>query len=294
MKLHSSYFSLLILSAVLAVEIILLIVFFPEAFRSDQILHHAIVLFAVLLWFAYRLEPWASLPARFDRAVGAALIPGVLLFAAALPVGWFWLALIGVAFTVCAITALTVRPRSRWLLFAVASPLLLFALLALVYPHADWPLRMLSGHGAAFLLELIGKDPQLGLLSQGETVYLILVVNQHPFHVAAECNGFGIFGAALLVTVPLILFQRVGGSDAFLVAFLAAFLAMVGNLLRMVVIVLLAPRWMDHYHLMHEIVGVLAFYLVLIFMIWLVRGFGNDNPLPGNRRSKIASESCEN
>jgi len=280
MKFRPPYLSLWIVSSVLVLELLLLALFFIGVFHSDQILHHVIVLFGVLLWFAYQLEPWARIPSRFDGIAGANLLIGILLFAAALTWGWLWLALVGVAFTVRSLTALVIPPRSEWILLTVAMPFLIFALLLLMYPYADWPLRMLSGRGAAWLLELLGSDPQLGLLTKGEAVYLILVVHQHPFHVAAECNGFGIFGAALLVTAPLLFLQRVGWGDTILIAFLAAFLAYAGNLVRMAVIVLLAPRWMEHYQLMHEIVGTIAFYTVLLFLIWLVRGFGSDQPLP--------------
>jgi len=100
--------------------------------------------------------------------------------------------------------------------------------------------------------------------------------------VAAECNGFGLLGTTLILTAAFILYRRVGWLDGFLLIPTGVFVAVVGNLLRILVIIGLAPHVGDRYLLMHEIVGTIVFYGALAVQWWLLVGFGKS-PLP--RRS---------
>ena len=108
-------------------------------------------------------------------------------------------------------------------------------------------------------------------LMQGEQALpmLILWVNQHPFHVASECNGFGVILTSLLVAFLLGLYRRLGAMDLLLNIAVGCFIGFVFNILRIVVIVLLAPALLEHYLLMHEIVGGITFWGCLI-LVWLL------------------------
>lgn len=146
----------------------------------------------------------------------------------------------------------------------------LFVGLALLLSVFDWPLRTLAGEWAAVSLPWIGLQTELGLYRGGVEPMLILIANGKPFHVAAECNGFGLLSSSLLMALILLLYRR--GSWLYKAPWMvvAAVLGLVFNYLRIVVIILFAPIvGSDHYMLMHEIVGTLATYGCLA-LIWFI------------------------
>lgn len=145
-----------------------------------------------------------------------------------------------------------------------------FLLLSLFMQPLDWPLRGLAGQWSASALQFIGKTVELGLVgSEGGPPKLILWVEQHPFHVASECNGFGIILTSLLIALLLALYRKLGVFDTALNLAAALTIGIAFNILRIVIIVLLAPSLMDHYMLMHEIVGSITYWGGLI-LIWLL------------------------
>ena len=137
----------------------------------------------------------------------------------------------------------------------------------------DWPLMQLAGEWSAAGLELIGKQVELGLASSGERpTMLILAVENHPFHVASECNGFGVIMTGILIGLLLALHQRLGFLDVILNVVAGFILGFAFNIVRIVIIVLSAPGLMDHYMLMHEIVGGITFWGCLVLIWVLLRG----------------------
>ncbi|KAF0092912.1 MAG: Exosortase EpsH-like protein [Puniceicoccaceae bacterium 5H] len=162
------------------------------------------------------------------------------------------------------------RQIGRGLLAAFA----VFATLALLMPLFDWPLRALAGQSSGWLLGLIGKDTTLQLAQQGGTPMLILSVDGFPFHVAPECNGFGVITASLLLSTLLVISLRLRWLDRFLLVALSGVAGFVFNFLRIFIIVLLAPAvGMDNYHVMHETVGVITYYGCLVLLWWFIRGY---------------------
>lgn len=134
----------------------------------------------------------------------------------------------------------------------------------------DWPLRGLAGRFSAEALALIGKPVQLGLIGlQAGPPKLILLVDTHPFHVASECNGFGVILTSLMLSLLLAIYRRRGPLGIFMNLSIGLALGFSLNILRIVVIVLLAPYLMDHYMLMHEFVGTITYWGSLI-LIWIV------------------------
>ena len=145
-----------------------------------------------------------------------------------------------------------------------------FLLLSIFMQPLDWPLRGLAGKWSASALELIGKSVELGLVGlQTGPPKLILLVEEHPFHVASECNGFGIIMTGLLIGLLLAIYRRLGFAGFLVNLAVGLSIGFTLNILRIVVIVLLAPPLMDHYMLMHEIVGSISFWAGLV-LIWIL------------------------
>lgn len=155
-----------------------------------------------------------------------------------------------------------------------------FILLSLFMAPLDWPLRTLAGKWSGIALNALGKTVELGV--QGSTAtapaQLILIVNEHPFHVASECNGFGVILTSLLLSVLLAIYRKLGPIDSALNVLSGITLGFIFNTLRILIIVLLAPSMMDHYHLMHEIVGSITYWACLILTWVLLNGPVENEP----------------
>jgi len=160
--------------------------------------------------------------------------------------------------------------KTKRITITVAGTLCAFLTLSTLIGTLDWPLRVLAGKWSAQALELIGKSVQLGLhTDQTEGPQLILLVNQHPFHVASECNGFGVILTSLLIALLLAIYRRLKWFDFLLNLIAGVVLGFAFNVARIVIIVLLAPSVPDHYHLMHEIVGTITYWGCLA-LVWIV------------------------
>lgn len=172
----------------------------------------------------------------------------------------------------CALTAVvrfTFGEGTRQLTRTVAGTLCAFLLLSTFMAPLDWPLRSMAGKWSAYVLELIGQSTELGLLGQaGEPPILVLMVNEQPFHVASECNGFGVIITSLLIALLLAIHRRLNIFDLGLNLLAGMLIGFMFNIVRIVIIVLLAPSMMEHYHLMHEIVGGFTYWACLI-LVWI-------------------------
>jgi exosortase/archaeosortase family protein len=149
-----------------------------------------------------------------------------------------------------------------------------FLLVSIFMAPLDWPLRTLAGKWSGAALDLLGKSVELGVTGEAAGVppKLILLVNEHPFHVASECNGFGVILTSLLLSVLLAIYRKLGPIDTALNLIAGITLGFLFNTLRILIIVLLAPKLMAHYHLMHEIVGTLTYWGCLILTWILLNG----------------------
>jgi exosortase/archaeosortase family protein len=72
--------------------------------------------------------------------------------------------------------------------------------------------------------------------------------------------------------VLLTIYRRAGAIDACLSILAGITLGFIFNTLRILIIVLLAPSMMEHYHLMHETVGTLTYWSCLILTWILLKG----------------------
>jgi exosortase/archaeosortase family protein len=149
-----------------------------------------------------------------------------------------------------------------------------FLLVSIFMAPLDWPLRTLAGKWSGAALDLLGQSVELGVSGEvaGVPPKLILLVNEHPFHVASECNGFGVILTSLLLSVLLAIYRQLGPIDTALNVIAGITLGFLFNTLRILIIVLLAPQLMAHYHTMHEIVGALTYWSCLILTWILLHG----------------------
>lgn len=166
-------------------------------------------------------------------------------------------------------------PQAARLANALLAACFMFIALVIVLPVFDWPLRYLAGSWSGSLLSALGHGIQLVMVTQPE-LHLRLYVDHYPFLVAAECNGFGVLSASLLVTILFSIYYRTGFFDGLLLVFAAIVIAFVANVFRIVTIVTLAPH-VERYMLMHEIVGITFFYAALGLLLWIIVGFRRES-----------------
>lgn len=153
-------------------------------------------------------------------------------------------------------------------------PLLtVFAVLVIcvvAFPILDWPLRQMAGVESAHFLKFLGLASQLAVVTKPE-IKLLLLTGHQTFVVATECNGFGLITSSLLLGLILLLYRRAEAWRYVLLLPLCAVLAFVFNFLRISAIVLLAPKFPNHYMTLHETAGLIALYSGLA-LVWLMTG----------------------
>ncbi len=159
-----------------------------------------------------------------------------------------------------------------------------FTMVSVIFPLADWPLRVFAGNTAGWFFGLLGHPVELEFAR--DPARLLLVSAGRGFVVAPECNGFGIISGCLLLAVLLVFSRRLRWLDKILIVILSPLIGLFSNALRIFFIVLLAPLAGDHYFVMHEAVGIVLFFGTLIFLWWLVdglpeRGRRNSGTWPG-------------
>jgi exosortase/archaeosortase family protein len=157
----------------------------------------------------------------------------------------------------------------------------IFVLLAMWMPVLDWPLRLMTGSYVTDMLKAFGFLAQLELSMAGPPV-LTLIVGSHPYRIAAECNGFGLLSATLMLSVILSVYRRLKWFDALLLLNLAAFIALCFNLLRILTIVILAPP-VFIYEFVHEAAGLFFYWGALALLWWIASG------LPSKSRTASAN-----
>lgn len=247
---------------------------------EEQLLHAFVVLVFALGVLIY--EKRISLRAVCDFGRGAALllVGSLLLAVSAALTGASILVLPGFVLALASALVYTFGSGIARFTAALLGAFSLYVFMALLLPFLDWPMRTLAAQGSARILGWLGKDAELALTAgREEGPMLLLFANDHPFHVAAECNGFGVLTASLLLTLLLVLFKKIDLFDKALLLVAAAVCGILFNYLRIIIIVYLAPVvGLENYFVMHEIVGVITYYGSLLFLWWVISGFGRGEP----------------
>lgn len=143
--------------------------------------------------------------------------------------------------------------------------------LIIIFPTIDWPLRILAGDISHQIFEIAGSETRLLLFNESELFAeptLVLTMDGRPFEVAPECNGFGVLSASTLLSVLLIVYYKPAPFMGFLFLSGSILSAFVLNLIRILIIVYLAPWAGDHYFAMHEVIGISVFWFALMG-IWM-------------------------
>jgi exosortase/archaeosortase family protein len=161
--------------------------------------------------------------------------------------------------------------EQRRLIYSSIGAFALFAAVAVVMPILDWPLRSIAGKWAAYGLGLFGQEVELGLMRSPSGPMLMLLNNGRPFHVAAECNGFGMVSSSLLMAAIIVLYRKLALFDRIGWMVMALLIGLFFNTVRIILIVLLAPALPDSaYMLMHEVVGLCTTYGGLAALYFLL------------------------
>jgi len=205
------------------------------------------------------------------------------ILAAAMFVRQSWLVFLSIGFAAAAgARAFLGRPRLADACGAVVSGLFFSASLV---DRIDWPLRLIAAQWSLSWMKGLGLTPELVLRSgAGMPPALILEVDGKLYEVAAECNGFGLLSGCILSAIFLVFFWRLGWVNAVVLLPAALISALLFNSLRILGICLLAPNFPQHYHLVHEAVGVLGFWAGLS-SIWFLAFLIRPNNVDGTQEA---------
>jgi exosortase/archaeosortase family protein len=247
-----------------------------QAFAREQLKQSVILVVLAGLWIAWEKRRTLRLDLQFsNRTIGwflaaYALAGGALLFKTPLLILAGLIAAAGGAVNYVFGGQAFRRTLPLLSVFAV------LILCVLLFPILDWPLRQMAGVESARLLKAVGLASQL-VIQQQPDIRLLLVTPQQAFVVATECNGFGLITSSLLLGLIRLLYQRAAWGWFLVLLPLCVLVAFVFNFLRIAGIVLLAPTFSGHYHLLHETAGLIALYSGL-GAVWLLTGTRQQQP----------------
>jgi len=265
------------------------LVYFPvinwlmgQALSNEQ-LSHAFLVFLLTGVLLATQRDLSFRPAwKFSDTSQNVLILAYILLAISIFARLNILILISLSLSLASLMLFVFGSSRRRFIFSSAGAFAIFTFLATLLPVMDWPLRTVAGKWATLGLRLMGQEVQLGVYDDGSEPMLVLLNNGNPFHVAAECNGFGMLSSCLLMALMIVLYRHLSPAGRLGRILAAAFLAVLFNSIRIILIVLIAPRIpTDHYMLMHEAVGLATTYggLALLYLLLNPTPNLNLNPI---------------
>ncbi len=237
-------------------------------FQQERLLHALAVLGLTGFALLYKRAEVPRFSFELGRPAIKALCAAYVLVALALFTNWSVLLLGALSCVIAALLYFILNPTSHRSILALCTAFGGFLIFSFMMEPLDWPLRALAGHFSQSLFDLFGRETQLGLLAGSSEPRLLLMVKEQIFEVAPECNGFGIMVSSLLVTLLVTVYDRRNFAHIGFYLFAALLLGFFANLVRIGIIVTLAPHMMPHYDLMHEIVGGFTYWGTLI-LLWL-------------------------
>jgi exosortase/archaeosortase family protein len=260
-----------------ALFVLTAIVFWPAArwlatqtFAREQLKQSAFIVALAGIWIVWEQRSALRLHLQLTPVTLRWLFTSYALAAAALALKTPLLILAGLVVAAGGAVNYAFGGQALRRTLPLLSAFALLILCVLLFPVLDWPLRQMAGIEAARFLKSFGFATQLGV-SMEQPAKLLLVVGGQTFHVATECNGFGLITSSLLLGLIRLLYQRASwGWFAVLLPGCVA-VAFVFNFLRISTIVVLAPKFPGHYHALHEIAGLIALYSGL-GVVWLLTG----------------------
>lgn len=266
-------------------------VFFPltrflvaQTVGQDQLLHSFLVLTmaGTLLIYERRvdLRPIWEL-GKWSRML---LVGSYLVVVGVLFTGWTLLMIPAFCLAVASGAIWVFGERVKRMVGALTGAFALFQGFVLLLPAFDWPLRGIAGRLSGWGLQQVGKSIELGVNTLTKEPQLVLMSNEQPFIVAAECNGYGVIVSAFLLSMLLVLYRRIPVAMKLGAVVGAGITGVIFNAIRITIIVVLAPIvGQKHYLLMHEIVGTIVYYAALI-VIWVL-----IQRIPSRSKIQVAS-----
>lgn len=248
---------------------------FEQTRESEQLFHSLIILGFAGCFLAYDNQEKLTPYLRHDTQSLYLLTGSFILIALKFALPWPPLILLSFCLAIASLVRFTFGAKASRVATAMLVAFFAFILLVLTMPSVDWYLRSLAGQWSAAFFSMLGQGTNLGVINQE----LYLMVGGKPFRVAQECNGFGVISASILLTLLLTIYLKIKLFDQLLLLVGAVFFALVSNLVRIFIIVSLAPH-VSNYLLMHEIVGALVFYGSLALLWWFIFGFSNKSDKP--------------
>lgn len=240
---------------------------FAETFSSEQNIQALCILILSGLYLVYlnrkRMRPvW-----NFDPASIALL---AVSFAFMLAAGlWKEQLLVPVAFCVAltSFVRFTFGAKAKRVYLAILGGFVFYLIFMVLYPRMGWPLSVWSAYGADWVLTHLGYLTEVRVLLSPEKLYLMLMVDERPFSVLPNCNGFSLLSAATLVSFIFLTYRKTPLFAKVLWLIWTLTFAYIVNVARICLIVILVPYFKNHFVLMHETVGLIALYLV-IWVLW--------------------------
>jgi len=254
----------------------------------QQLTHALLILGLAVAFLLTERRNRLSFHGAFDGLSAGLLMGSFLSLAVGTALKSFWWVIASYAMAGAAWGLYIFGPRGRRAIFSLSGALAAYVLLAALVQAADWPLRTMAGRYSQWVLDKLGIYTRL-FIPPGDEARLILVAGSQAFEVAPECNGFGLIGASLLLSLLLVIYRRVALFDKVLCVVASLFLAVLFNVLRIISICLLAPHFPKHYHLMHEVVGNIFFWAGLASVwasVWYVGGGGGREEEDRDRGQK--------
>ncbi|NQU11684.1 exosortase/archaeosortase family protein [bacterium] len=260
-----------------AIAVVLLLAYAPLLFWLGRISWQVgqlttagvLVLFLFATCFQRDRRRW-----RFDPRVrpdGLAWLTAgllVLYLASRVQRGVLLLVLLSFCLSLAAMISFLVGTHAATRLVPALAAFVVFGMLVALFPTLDWPLRSSAARHAAGLLGSLGVPVELAV-ALGQAPELLLQVGRRTYVVAAECNGFGLLTSSLLLAVFCAFYYRPPWFNKLGLVMIAIPVAIGCNFLRIAGICLVAPWAPVSYHLVHESLG-LVFYYLGLGIIWVL------------------------
>ncbi len=242
-----------------------------QTFAREQLKQSFFILVLAGLWIAVEQRRSLRLRLQVDNAGIACVLAAYACIAGAVFLKTPLLILAGVVAAAAGAVQIVFGGHALRRAFPLLAAFALLILFVLLFPVLDWPLRQMAGVKSVQLLQSFGLASQLQVVANPD-VQLQLVNPHGTFTVATECNGFGLISSSLLLGTICLLYRRASWWKFPGLLALSLLLAFAANLWRIAAIVLLAPSFPEHYHALHESVGIVALYTGL-GTVWLLTGW---------------------
>jgi len=264
---------------VLAISVLIGLLYVPlfhwlgwRTLHTQQLLNGAVlVLFALVICVRDAVDELRLLPQFGNEGIGLVTLAFVCLWGATRAHSWMLpLSLLSACLAFAGIISFFFSKVGVRKFLPALSAFFVFGVLVWLVPELDWPLRAMAGRYAGGFMAALGVPVKL-VLENGQPAQLALSVKDRVFIVATECNGFGLLTSSLIVATTLAFDYHMPWVKKLALWAVSIPIAIGCNFLRIVSICLVAPRITLPYGFVHEMLG-LIFYFLGLGLIWKIAG----------------------